>query len=55
MKIENEENKSFFSGVMLGSIVLGLHLVLVIGLGVAVVLIKGIYDLRWLILSSVSQ
>ncbi len=49
MKIENEENKSFFSGVMLGSIVLGLHLVLVIGLGVAVVLIKGIYDLRWLI------
>ncbi len=49
MKIENEENKSFFSGVMLGSIVLGLHLLLVIGLGVAVVLIKGIYDLRWLI------
>lgn len=49
MKIENEENKSFFSGVMLGSIVLGLHLVLVISLGVAVVLIKGIYDLRWLI------
>lgn len=52
MKIENEENKTFFSGVMLGSIVLGLHLLLVIGLGVAVVLIKGIYDLRWLIFIS---
>lgn len=49
MKIENEQNKSIFSGVMVGYIVLVLHILLMIVLGVAVVLIKGIYDFRWLI------
>ena len=49
MKFENEQNKSIFSGVMIGYIVLVLHILLMVGLGVAVVLIKGIYDFRWLI------
>ena len=50
MKLIDEENKSIFSGVMLAYVVLGLHILLMIGLGVTVVLIKGIYDFRWLIL-----
>ncbi|MEA3544862.1 MAG: hypothetical protein U9R69_06535 [Thermodesulfobacteriota bacterium] len=50
MKLNGEQNKSVFNGVMLGYLVLVLHVVLVFGLGVAVVLIKGIYDFRWLIL-----
>ncbi len=50
MKINDEQNKSFFSGVILGYLVLILHVLLMIGLGFTVVLIKGIYDFRWLIL-----
>ncbi len=50
MKLKDEQNKSVFSGVMLGYVVLLLHVLLMIGLGVTVVLIKGIYDFRWLIL-----
>ncbi len=50
MKLNDEQNKSVFSGVMLGYLVLVLHILLMIGLGVTVVLIKGIYDFRWLIL-----
>ena len=50
MKINDEQNKSFFSGVILGYLVLILHILLMVGLGFAVVLIKGIYDFRWLIL-----
>lgn len=49
MKLDNEENKSIFSGVMVGYTILVLHILLMIGLGIAVVLIKGIYDFRWLI------
>jgi len=49
MKLNDEQNKTVFSGVMLGYMVLVLHILLMIGLGVAVVLIKGIYDFRWLI------
>lgn len=49
MKLKDEQNKSFFSGVMLAYLVLLLHLLLMVGLGLAVVLIKGIYDFRWVI------
>ncbi len=49
MELNNEQNKSFFSGVALGYLVLVLHILLMIGLGATVVLIKGIYDFRWLI------
>ena len=49
MKLDNKENKSVFSGVMLGYLVLILHILLMVGLVVTVVLIKGIYDFRWLI------
>lgn len=49
MKLDNEQNKTIFSGVMVGYTILVLHILLMIGLGVAVVLIKGIYDFRWLI------
>ncbi|PLY01843.1 MAG: hypothetical protein C0622_06420 [Desulfuromonas sp.] len=49
MKIENEQNRGIFSGVMMGYVVLLLHVLLMIALGVAVVLIKGVYDFRWLI------
>ncbi|MCW8892131.1 MAG: gas vesicle protein GvpG [Deltaproteobacteria bacterium] len=49
MKLNDEQNKSVFSGVMLGYMVLVMHILLIIGLGVTVVLIKGIYDFRWLI------
>ena len=49
MNLNDEQNKSVFSGVMLGYMVLVMHLLLMIGLGITVVLIKGIYDFRWLI------
>ncbi len=49
MNLNNEQNKNIFSGVMLGYMVLVLHLLLMVGLGATVVLIKGIYDFRWLI------
>lgn len=49
MKLNDEQNKSVFNGVMLGYLVLVLHVVLMVGLGVTVILIKGIYDFRWLI------
>ena len=50
MKLNDEQNKNIFSGVMLGYLVLVLHIVLIVGLGITVVLIKGIYDFRWFIL-----
>ncbi|MDA3904007.1 MAG: hypothetical protein PF441_11245 [Desulfuromusa sp.] len=50
MKLNDEQNKNVFSGVMLGYLVLVLHILLMVGLGVIVVVIKGIYDFRWLIL-----
>ncbi len=49
MKLDDEQNKSLFSGVMLGYLVLLLHILLMLGLGVTVIVIKGIYDFRWLI------
>ena len=49
MKLNGEQNKSVFNGVMLGYLVLVLHILLMVGLGVTVILIKGIYDFRWLI------
>ncbi len=49
MELDSKQNKSVFSGVMLGYLVLLLHILLMVGLAVAVVLIKGIYDFRWLI------
>lgn len=50
VKLNDEQNKSVFNGVVLGYLVLVLHILLMIGLGITVVLIKGIYDFRWLIL-----
>ncbi len=44
-----KQDKSVFSGVMLSYLVLILHILLMIGLGAAVILIKGIYDFRWFI------
>ena len=49
MKLDSKQNKSVFSGVMLAYLVLLLHILLMVGLAVTVVLIKGIYDFRWLI------
>lgn len=49
MKLNDEQNKGIYNGVFLGYFVLLLHVLLILGLGVAVVLIKGIYDFRWLI------
>lgn len=50
MNLKEEQNKSIFSGVMVAYLVLILHILLMVGLGITVVLIKGIYDFRWLIL-----
>jgi len=50
MKLNDEQNKGLFNGVMIGYIVLLLHILLMVGLGVTVIVIKGIYDFRWLIL-----
>jgi len=44
------QNKGLFSGVFLGYFILLLHLLLIVGLGAGVVLIKGIFDFRWYIL-----
>ena len=49
MNLNNDQNKGIFNGVFLGYFVLLLHLLLILGLGVAVVLLKGIYEFRWLI------
>ncbi len=50
MKLNDEQNKNFFSGVVLAYLVLLLHILLMVGLGITVIVIKGIYDFRWLIL-----
>ena len=51
MAIRNEENKGHFSGVFLGYFVLLLHILLILGLGAAVVFIKGLYDFRYLLMA----
>ncbi len=50
MDIKSNVDKETVSNVFVGAAILGLHLLLVLGLGVTVVLIKGIYDFRWLIM-----
>ena len=50
MKFNSDSDKGTASGLFIGYTVLLLHVLLILGLGVAVVLIKGIYDFRWLIL-----
>jgi hypothetical protein len=52
MKLTNDQGRGIFNGVFIGYLVLLLHLLLILCLGVAVVLLKGIYDFRWLILSA---
>lgn len=47
MKAQEENNQTHSSGITLAFVVLGLHVLLLLGVGAAVVLIKGIYDLRW--------
>lgn len=49
MNSENSPNKSILNGVFVGYFVLLLHILLILGLAVAVILIKGMYDFRWLI------
>lgn len=49
MKLSDDQNKGIFNGVFLGYFVLLLHVLLILGLGVAVILIKGMYDFRWFI------
>lgn len=49
MKMSNEQNKGILNSVFLGYFVLLLHVLLMVGLGVAVVLLKGVYDFRWVI------
>ena len=50
MEQNSEQNKTIYEGMKVGYLILLLHVLLIIGLGVAVVLLKGIYDFRWLIL-----
>ncbi len=52
MNTENSPRKSILNGVFLAYLVLLLHILLILGLGVTVILIKGIYDFRWLIFSA---
>lgn len=52
MNFENNQNKGIFNGVFLGYFVLVLHVLLILGLGITVVLIKGIYDFRWVIFTA---
>lgn len=47
MKLNSEQGKGIFNGVFMGYCVLLLHVLLIVALGVAVVLLKGIYDFRW--------
>jgi hypothetical protein len=49
MGLNSEQNKGIYRSVLLGYLVLLLHVLLILGLGLAVVLIKGIYDFRWVI------
>lgn len=49
MKLNDGQDKGVFSGVFVGYLVLLLHILLILALGVAVVVIKGIYDFRWVI------
>lgn len=49
MVLNNDQDKGIFNGVFLGYFVLLLHVLLILGLGVAVVFLKGIYEFRWLI------
>ncbi|WP_161947624.1 SHOCT domain-containing protein [Malonomonas rubra] len=44
------DTKGMFSGMFVAYAVLLLHLLLIVGLGAGVVLIKGIFDFRWYIL-----
>lgn len=49
MGLNSEQNNGIFRSVLFGYLVLLLHVLLILGLGLAVVLIKGIYDFRWVI------
>lgn len=49
MKHKNTQKNGFINGVFLGYFVLLLHVLLILGLGVAIVLLKGAYDFRWVI------
>ena len=51
MKQNNAQTKSIFSGVAMGYLILILHLLLIVGLGMTVVFLKSLYDIRWLLLA----
>lgn len=46
----DQQKRTILSGVMFGYLILLLHVLLMIGLGILVIVIKGIYDFRWVIL-----
>lgn len=50
MKLNHQPKAGIINGLLLGYFILLLHVLLILGLGIAVVLLKGIYDYRWLIL-----
>ena len=45
------QDKGILNGVFIAYMVLLLHVLLIIGIGFAVVLLKGMYDLRWVIIT----
>ncbi|MFO7767316.1 MAG: SHOCT domain-containing protein [Pelovirga sp.] len=51
MEQQNEQNRTMFSSVLVIALILLFHIVLIVGLIGAVILFKGIYDLRWWILA----
>jgi len=50
MQINEEQNRSMFSSVVVIALIILFHILLIVGLISSVILFKGIYDLRWWIL-----
>ncbi len=50
MQINEEQNRSMFSSVVVIALIILFHVALIVGLISSVILFKGIYDLRWWIL-----
>jgi len=49
MKKTDGQQSGVFSGVMTGYLILLVHILLIIALGITVILLKGLYDIRWLV------
>lgn len=50
MKKTDGQQSGVFSGVLTGYLILVAHILLIIILGLAVILLKGLYDIRWLVI-----